>query len=110
VGIVASKHLTLVLSRLDALVKSELTRKSSRLLGLLRDTRQEMEIEKARLTLLYSYAYVVKEAPPSELAPQLANLCQFFISQLTICKVNLFLLVMIEFCVRPKTCCLETQS
>ncbi|XP_026678884.1 protein SHOOT GRAVITROPISM 6-like [Diaphorina citri] len=86
VGIVASKHLTLVLSRLDALVKSELTRKSSRLLGLLRDTRQEMEIEKARLTLLYSYAYVVKEAPPSELAPQLANLCQFFISQLTICK------------------------
>lgn len=86
VGIVARKHLDLVLSRLDTLVKAELTRKSSRLLGLLRDTKQEVEIERARLTLLYSYAYVVIEAPPSELAPRLPNLCQFLIAQLTACK------------------------
>uniref|UniRef100_A0A8D8WXD3 Maestro heat-like repeat-containing protein family member 1 n=2 Tax=Cacopsylla melanoneura TaxID=428564 RepID=A0A8D8WXD3_9HEMI len=86
VGIVARSHLSLVLSRLDTLVKSELTRKSSRLLGLLRDTRQENEIERARLTLLYSYAYVVIEAPPGELAPHISTLCQFLLAQLTVCK------------------------
>lgn len=45
-GIVARKHLDLVLSRLDTLVKAELTRKSSRLLGLLRDTKQEASLIK----------------------------------------------------------------
>lgn len=40
----ARKHLDLVLSRLDTLVKAELTRKSSRLLGLLRDTKQEASL------------------------------------------------------------------
>lgn len=92
-GIVARSHLSLVLSRLDTLVKSELNRKSSRLLGLLRDTRQETEIERARLTLLYSYAHVVKEAPPSELATHLPALCQFLIAQLTACKVRVIQLI-----------------
>ncbi|XP_054283514.1 maestro heat-like repeat-containing protein family member 1 [Macrosteles quadrilineatus] len=87
VGLLSRVHLSLVLSRLDSVSQSELNRRSSRLLGLMKDTRADLEVERARITLLRCYAEVANQAPPSALLPCLEDgLMNWLISQLNLTK------------------------
>ncbi|XP_075211694.1 maestro heat like repeat family protein c11.1 isoform X2 [Lycorma delicatula] len=87
-GIMSRKHLNLILSRLDALSHSELNRRSSRLLGFMKDNRTDAEIECARITLLRCFAAVASEANPSIFLPRIDELMQWLIGQLNIVKDN----------------------
>jgi len=87
VGLLSRVHLSLVLSRLDSVAQSELNRRSSRLLGLMKDPRADMEVERARVTLLRCYAEMANQAAPSALLPRLEEgLMSWLISQLTLAK------------------------
>lgn len=79
------------MSRLDSLSQSELNRRSSRLLGLMKDNRTDAEIECARITLLRCYAAVAREANPSLFLPKIEDgLMQWLIVQLNTVKVCFF--------------------
>ncbi|XP_046676920.1 maestro heat-like repeat-containing protein family member 1 isoform X2 [Homalodisca vitripennis] len=87
VGLLSRIHLNVVLTRLESLTHSELNRRSSRLLGLMKDTRADLEVERARITLLRCYAEVANQAPPSSLLPHLEDgLMTWLISQLSQAK------------------------
>uniref|UniRef100_A0A1B6KA60 Maestro heat-like repeat-containing protein family member 1 n=1 Tax=Graphocephala atropunctata TaxID=36148 RepID=A0A1B6KA60_9HEMI len=87
VGLLSRVHLNLVLTRLESLTNSELNRRSSRLLGLMKDPRADLEVERARITLLRCYAEVANQAPPSSLLPHLEDgLMTWLISQLSQAK------------------------
>lgn len=89
VGICARKHLNLVLLKLEKLVKEELTRKSSRLLGFMKDMKHEGEVERMRLTLLLCYGELALGAPSCELLPHLEQgIAQWVLQQLQTAKVR----------------------
>lgn len=60
-----------MLLKLEKLGKEELARKSSRLLGFMKDVKHESEVERVRLTLLLCYGEVALEASGTQLLPQL---------------------------------------
>ncbi|RZF41045.1 hypothetical protein LSTR_LSTR002677 [Laodelphax striatellus] len=86
-GIVSRVHLDLVLSRLESLAQSELNKRSSRLLGLMKDTRTDAQIECCRITLLRCYAQVAAHAKPAHFLARIQpGLMQWLIAQLNIIK------------------------
>lgn len=88
-GIMSRKHLNLILSRLDSLAQTELNRQSSRLLGLMKNTKADAEVECARITLLRCYASVATEANPVYFIPRIDEiLIQWLITQLNVVKDN----------------------
>ncbi|PSN35449.1 hypothetical protein C0J52_06619 [Blattella germanica] len=88
VGICTRNHLELVLLKLEKLGKEELTRKSSRLLGFMKDVKHEGEIERLKLTLLLCYGEIALEAPGTHLLPQLEQgITQWVLQQLQTAKV-----------------------
>jgi len=80
----------LVLLKLEKLGKEELTRKSSRLLGFMKDMKHESEVERVRLTLLLCYGEVALEAPGAQLLPRLEQhgIMQWVLQQLQTAKVR----------------------
>lgn len=80
--------MNLVLSRLDALTHSELSRRSNRLMGLMKDNRLDNEVERARVTLLRCYAAVAIQAPSKQFLPRLEEgLMQWLLGQMTSIRV-----------------------
>lgn len=86
VGILSSAHLEMVLGRLETIAQTELNRRNSRLLGLMKDLKVEAEIEKCREVLLECYAAIAQRCPLMELFPKLETLTQWILSQITIAK------------------------
>ncbi|XP_039279255.1 maestro heat-like repeat-containing protein family member 1 isoform X2 [Nilaparvata lugens] len=86
-GIVSRVHLELVLARLESLAASELNKRSSRLLGLMKDARTDAQVECARITLLRCYAQVAAHAEPARfLARCEPTIMQWLIKQLNYAK------------------------
>uniref|UniRef100_A0A1B6DAP1 Maestro heat-like repeat-containing protein family member 1 n=1 Tax=Clastoptera arizonana TaxID=38151 RepID=A0A1B6DAP1_9HEMI len=84
IGILSRVHLDLVSSRLESLRQSELSRRSSRLLGLIKDNRLDSEVERARVTLLRCYAAVATQAPSKQFLPKLENgLIEWLLQQIS---------------------------
>uniref|UniRef100_A0A0K8STS1 HEAT repeat-containing protein 7A n=1 Tax=Lygus hesperus TaxID=30085 RepID=A0A0K8STS1_LYGHE len=86
VGILATAHLDMVLSRLDGIAQTELNRRNSRLLGLMKDSKAEAEMEKCREAILECYAAIANRCPLMELLPKLDTLSQWIMSQITVAK------------------------
>ncbi|KAK7500196.1 hypothetical protein BaRGS_00008419, partial [Batillaria attramentaria] len=63
-GYTAASHLDSVLSKLENVAKNDMVRKSSGILGILKD-KSEGDIERVKSTLLLSYGYVALYSPPS---------------------------------------------
>lgn len=61
-GFSAASHLDSVLSKLDAVARQDMVRKSSGLLGFMRD-KNEVDIEKVKATVMLCYGYVTLFAP-----------------------------------------------
>jgi hypothetical protein len=80
----------LVLLKLEKLGKEELTRKSSRLLGFMKDVKHESEVERVRLTLLLCYGEVALETSGTQLMPQLEQhgIVQWVLQQMQTAKVR----------------------
>lgn len=95
VGLLSRVHLDIILERLESLANSELNRRSSRLLGLMKDARTDGEIERARITLLRCYAAIATQAPPSQLFPKLeSGLIQWLLLQMSQARVSTVLLIL----------------
>ena len=79
-----------MLLKLEKLGKEELTRKSSRLLGFMKDVKHESEVERVRLTLLLCYGEVALEASGTQLLPRLEQhgIVQWVLQQLQTAKVR----------------------
>ncbi|XP_068084667.1 maestro heat-like repeat-containing protein family member 1 [Anabrus simplex] len=87
VGICARHHVDMVLQKLEALRKDELSRKSSRLLSFMKDVKHEGELDRVRLTLLLCYGEVALEAPGTELLPRLEHaVTEWVLHQLNVGK------------------------
>jgi len=63
-GFIAASHLDEVLSKLDAIMKSEGGKRSSGFFGFIKDLKSDVD-DKWRATLLMSYGYVALYAPPT---------------------------------------------
>nr|CAD7445664.1 unnamed protein product [Timema bartmani] len=72
-GLCAREHLHPLLARLERLATEELARKSSRLLGFMKDSRHELELERLKTSLLLCYGEVALEAPGTQLLPRLEH-------------------------------------
>nr|CAD7435661.1 unnamed protein product [Timema monikensis] len=72
-GLCAREHLHPLLARLERLAAEELARKSSRLLGFMKDSRHELELERLKTSLLLCYGEVALEAPGTQLLPRLEH-------------------------------------
>ncbi|KAL1124144.1 hypothetical protein AAG570_001914, partial [Ranatra chinensis] len=86
VGILSTAHLDLVLGRLETIAQTELSRRNSRLLGLMKDSKAEAEMEKCREALLDCYASIANRCPLMELLPKLDSLSTWIKSQITAAK------------------------
>lgn len=86
IGILSSAHLDMVLGRLETIAQTELNRRNSRLLGLMKDTKVDAEIEKCREVLLECYAAIAQRCPLMELFPKLETLTQWILSQIIVAK------------------------
>ncbi|KAH9515723.1 Maestro heat-like repeat-containing protein member 1 [Bulinus truncatus] len=64
VGYTASSHLDTVLARLEKVAKNDMTKKSSGLLGILKD-KSDVNVEQVKATLMLCYGYVALYSPPS---------------------------------------------
>uniref|UniRef100_A0A2C9KZ46 Maestro heat-like repeat-containing protein family member 1 n=1 Tax=Biomphalaria glabrata TaxID=6526 RepID=A0A2C9KZ46_BIOGL len=64
VGYVASSHLDTVLARLEKVAKNDMTKKSSGILGILKD-KSEVNVEQVKATLMLCYGFVALYSPPS---------------------------------------------
>ncbi|KAK7115260.1 maestro heat-like repeat-containing protein family member 1 isoform X1 [Littorina saxatilis] len=63
-GFTAASHLDTVLSKLESVAKNDMVRKSSGLLGFMKD-KSEGDIERVKATLMLCYGYVALYSPPS---------------------------------------------
>lgn len=91
-GILSRRHAPLVLERLRVHAKEELNRRPSRLLGLMKDTRQEEGTTRSRITLLLCYAESALEAPVVEFLPHVdSDLAPWLLEQLAAAKVSNFI-------------------
>ncbi|KAK9509950.1 hypothetical protein O3M35_004832 [Rhynocoris fuscipes] len=86
VGILSTAHLDMVLARLESIAQSELNKRNSRLLGLMKDSKADAEMEKCRESLLESYAAIAHRCPLMEILPKLDSLTTWITSQITIAK------------------------
>lgn len=79
-----------MLLKLEKLGKEELIRKSSRLLGFMKDVKHESEVERVRLTLLLCYGEVAIEASGTQLLPRLEQhgFVEWVLQQLQTAKVR----------------------
>ncbi|XP_059158762.1 maestro heat-like repeat-containing protein family member 1 isoform X2 [Physella acuta] len=64
VGYTASSHLDTVLTKLDKVAKNDMTKKSSGILGILKD-KSEVNVEQVKATLMLCYGFVALYSPPS---------------------------------------------
>ncbi|XP_025115241.1 maestro heat-like repeat-containing protein family member 1 isoform X3 [Pomacea canaliculata] len=64
VGFAAASHLDFVLTKLEAVAKSDMVRKSSGILGILKD-KSEGDIERVKATIMLCYGYVALYSPPA---------------------------------------------
>lgn len=86
VGIISRKHVVTVLSYLKNASNNELTRKTSRLLGFVKDWKQEVESERARATLFLCYGQLVLEAPAEDTSPHLITITNWLLTQFGMTK------------------------
>ncbi|XP_073987076.1 maestro heat like repeat family protein c11.1 isoform X1 [Rhodnius prolixus] len=86
VGILSTAHLDMVLARLEAIAQSELNKRNSRLLGLMKDSKADAEMEKCRECLLESYAAIAHRCPLMELLPKLDMLTTWITTQISVAK------------------------
>ncbi|XP_076448959.1 maestro heat-like repeat-containing protein family member 1 isoform X1 [Babylonia areolata] len=63
-GYTAASHLDSVLSKLENVAKNDMVRKSSGILGFMKD-KSEGDIERVKATLMLCYGYVALYSPPS---------------------------------------------
>ncbi|CAL1544099.1 unnamed protein product [Lymnaea stagnalis] len=64
VGYTASSHLDTVLYKLEKVAKNDMTKKSSGILGILKD-KSEVNVEQVKATLMLCYGFVALYSPPS---------------------------------------------
>ncbi|XP_064611998.1 maestro heat-like repeat-containing protein family member 1 [Liolophura sinensis] len=64
-GFCASSHLDAVLSKLDSVVKTDLSKKSGGLLSFMKQDKSDGDTEKIKATLMLCYGFVTLYSPPS---------------------------------------------
>lgn len=71
-GFASASHLDSVLSKLDAVAKHDMVRRSSGLLGFMRD-KNEVDVEKVKATLMLCYGYVTLFSPNTLIVSRLES-------------------------------------
>lgn len=86
IGILSKSKLDEILARLENKAQLELSRKSSRFLGLLKDVKHESEMETVRYMISEYFAQIVTEAVPSKLLKKIKYILIWSIAQINACK------------------------
>ena len=73
---------------MELLQQSLLFRKTTKFLGLIKDSKSETDVETVRRMICECYSEILTEAPARLLLPKLKQLAQWFINQMQNSKVS----------------------
>ncbi|CAH0557118.1 unnamed protein product [Brassicogethes aeneus] len=87
IGICSRSHLQIVLDKLSDIRKNVLLKKSSKFFSFIKDQKHDLDIERLRYAVIYSYSEVCNEAPAEKLLQVIeSNILEYILTELAAAK------------------------